>query len=63
MQENELISTEEFARPLMVKPQTIRRAHCLQGHYFGAVPVKLPNGFLAWHKDDQLRLLQGSKAA
>jgi len=42
------IDTLEAADRLRIKPQTIRRALCLSGHYLGLKPVKLPNGRLLW---------------
>lgn len=42
------LDTTEAAAELRVKPQTIRRALCLQGHYLGLRPVKLGNGRLLW---------------
>ena len=43
-------------------PQSLRRALCLQGHYFGIRPVKLPNRMLAWPAESIERLLSGEKA-
>jgi len=53
------ISTIEFAKYLGVQPSTIRRAHCLQGHYCGIKPIKLPNRILLWSADEITRLLSG----
>ena len=52
----------EAAAVLRVKPQTLRRALCLQGHYFGMRPVKLPNGRLLWDAADLDRLTAGEVA-
>lgn len=44
-------TTEELARRLGLRPQTLRAALCRNGHYFGLRPVKLPNGRLLWPAD------------
>ena len=48
---------------LHIKPQTLRRALCLQGHYFGIRPRKLPSRFLAWPAEAIDRLTAGEEAA
>lgn len=50
------ISTEELARDLRLKPQSLRAALCRDGHYFGLRPRKLPNGRLLWPADALQRL-------
>lgn len=40
------VSTEKLAELLGVKPQTVRRAICVDGDYLGLIPCKLPNGRL-----------------
>lgn len=57
------LDTAEAAAVLRVKPQTLRRALCLQGHYFGMRPVKLPNGRLLWDAADLDRLTEGEGVA
>ena len=42
------LSTEELARLFGVQAATIRRAHCMNGHYLGLRPTKLNNGRLRW---------------
>ena len=42
------LSSEQLAQLLGVQPGTVRRGHCLNGHYLGLRPVKLPNGRLRW---------------
>ena len=42
------LSTERLAVLLGVQPGTVRRGHCLNGHYAGLVPTKLHNGRLRW---------------
>lgn len=44
-------TTEELARRLGLRPQTLRAALCRNGHYFGLRPTKLPNGRLLWPAD------------
>ncbi|TYC62096.1 DNA-binding protein [Zoogloea oleivorans] len=41
-------STETFAQRHGVQPGTVRNALYTKGSYFGAVPIKLPNGRLRW---------------
>jgi hypothetical protein len=44
------LTTEEFARGLGVKAHTVRRGLCVNGHYLGVRPIKLPNRRLLWPK-------------
>ena len=53
------LDTAEAVDLLRIRPQTLRRALCLQGHYFGMRPVKLPNGRLLWDAADLDRLRDG----
>jgi len=57
------LSTEELAARLAVKPTSIRSAYCRHGHYFGLVPVKLPNRRLLWDPDEVAALTAGKVAA
>ena len=57
------LSTEQAAAALHIKPQSLRRALCLQGHYFGIRPIKLPNRMLAWPAEGIERLLSGEETA
>lgn len=41
-------STEKFAEIHLVKPETVRRSYCLNGHYFHIRPKKRLNGRLCW---------------
>ena len=43
-------NTEEFAKQYKVKPATVRRSLCLNGHYMGVTPLKMPNYRLLWPK-------------
>ncbi|MBT9496642.1 MAG: hypothetical protein IV103_05035 [Zoogloea sp.] len=45
---------------LSIKPESIRRAHCVNGEYLGIIPRKLPNGRLIWPGDAVRRLLSES---
>ena len=38
------LSTNDFAERLGVRPDTVRRSICVNGHYLGIKSVKLPNG-------------------
>lgn len=56
------LDTAEAADRLRIRPQTLRRALCVRGHYYGAKPTKLPNGRLLWDAADLDRLLTGEVA-
>lgn len=42
------VSTADFAKINLVKPQTVRKSYCVCGHYNGIRPEKLANGRLSW---------------
>jgi hypothetical protein len=42
------LTTEKLAELVGVKPESVRRGYCVNGHYLGLVPVKLLNGRLLW---------------
>ncbi|QSN60451.1 DNA-binding protein [Caballeronia sp. M1242] len=46
-----LLSTEELAAQLTLRPQSIRKRYCQTGAYFCLRPVKMPNGRLMWPAD------------
>ena len=48
----ETISTKELAKIFGVKAQTIRWNLSQYGHYLGLQPLKMPNGFLRWKKNE-----------
>lgn len=50
------LDTAEAADRLRIRPQTLRRALCMQGHYYGMRPTKMPNGRLLWDSADLDRL-------
>ena len=45
------VTTEELAELFGVKPSTLRRGLCVNGHYLEIKPVKLSNGRLLWPTD------------
>lgn len=47
------LPTEQLAALIGVKPATIRRGLCVDGHYLGLVPVKLANGRLIFYIANQ----------
>lgn len=57
------ISTEELAAGCLVNPNSIRVNLCRNGHYFGLVPDKLPNGRLAWPADWREKMIPGTRKA
>jgi hypothetical protein len=52
-----LLSTDELAALLVLRPQSIRKRYCQTGAYFGLRPVKLPNGRLLWPADSLEQLM------
>lgn len=59
---SEFILTSELARLVRRATQTIRKAYCQTGHFFGIVPVKLGNRLL-WRVNDVAALLAGDVKA
>lgn len=47
----QMLTTEDLAIELCVKPQTIRASLCRSGHYMGMRPLKLPNRRLLWESE------------
>jgi hypothetical protein len=56
------LDTLEAAERLRIKPQTIRRGLCINGHYLGLRPIRLPNGRLLWDASAIDALLNGEVA-
>lgn len=56
------LDTLEAAERLRIKPQTIRRGLCINGHYMGLRPTRLPNGRLLWDANAIDSLLDGEVA-
>jgi len=57
MEDNLLISTKEVADLVRVESGTVRRAYCVDGHYLGLKPIKLPNKRLLWDKNEVNKLV------
>lgn len=57
---NYCLSTAEFAKRNLVKPQTVRKQHSATGSYFGVRPLPLPNRKLLW-PDDSIQHLVAKK--
>lgn len=45
------VPTSEFAESFGVKATTVHRNLCVNGHYMGIRPIKLPNGRLLWPEE------------
>ena len=60
-QDTSLLSTKEYAFLMHVESQTVRRSYCLNGHYMGLKPLKLPNGRLFWSKAEALHILEAAR--
>jgi len=56
---NRLLTTEELAAELGMKPQSIRKRYSQTGSYFHLRPVKLPNRRLRWPADAFEQLING----
>ncbi len=52
----DVITTEEFAKALLRRPQTIRKNYSRDGSCFGIRPIKV-GGFLLWQVSDVANLL------
>ncbi len=57
------INTDEFAKALGVQSQTIRRGFCVNGHYLGIKPKKMPNRRLLWPVDKLQEVLSAESEA
>lgn len=53
------LSTDEAAQILRVRPQTLRRALCVNGAYCGIRPIKGPNRLLYWPAEEIEALVSG----
>ena len=42
------MTTEELAKLMGIKADSVRHSLCTRGHYAGLVPLRLPNGRLLW---------------
>ncbi len=54
-----MVSTRGLADIFDCKPDTIRRGLCVNGHYLGIKPTKLPNGRLLWPTAPAYEMLEG----
>jgi len=54
-----MMTTAQLAAQLGLQPDSIRRAVCRDGSYYGLVPQKLPNGRLFWSADAVAQLKNG----
>ena len=61
MRIDDRITTEQVARLLGVTPGTVRRGLCVNGHYLGLRPIKLPNRRLLWPGDALRRVIEGAE--
>ncbi len=52
------IPTYDFACTFGVKSTTIHRNLCVNGHYMGIRPIKLPNGRLMWSKEEIQHIIE-----
>lgn len=55
-------TTNEAAAIIRRKPQTLRRNLCVNGHFAGIRPFKLPGGGLLWPADEIDALASGEVA-
>ena len=55
-----IMSTEQLAALLHLKPQSIRKRYCETGTYYSLRPVKLANGRLIWPADAMSSLTKGA---
>ena len=55
------LSTKEFALELHVKDESVRRSLCVNGHYMGIRPIKLPNGRLLWPVSEIKKMFKSAR--
>lgn len=58
-QNQKWLTTEELAKKFRRNAKTARRSYCVNGHWMGLVPRKLPNRMLLWSAEEAERLLTG----
>jgi hypothetical protein len=61
MRIDDRITTEQVAKLFGVTPGTVRRGLCVNGHYLGLRPIKLPNRRLLWPGDALRRVMAGAE--
>lgn len=60
---HETLSTDQVAELFGVLPQSVRHALTVKGDYCGIRPVKRPNRFLAWPREQVEAVLRGERPA
>jgi hypothetical protein len=60
--ETSYLTTRELAELLRVEAATIRRGLCVNGHYMGLKPLKLPNRRLLWSGNKSKKVIQPETA-
>jgi hypothetical protein len=55
------LPTNEFAREIGVKPQTLRKHISQNGDYFGVKPEKMKNGKWSWPASGRSALVRGAR--
>lgn len=58
METAQYLTTRELADLYRVRPQTILRSLCLNGHYLSIKPIKLPNHRNLWPKPESLSVIK-----
>ena len=58
MEQKTYITTSQYADAVGVQGASIRHGLCINGHYLGLRPIKLPNGRLLWPADGVQKILQ-----
>ena len=58
METEKYLVTRELADFYRVKPQTILRSLCINGHYLNIRPITLPNGRKLWPKPESLSAIK-----
>lgn len=59
MIKRQMYSTEEAAKLLGVRPNTMWHSLSMRGHYLGLRPVRMPNRYLRWDAETVNKLAQG----
>ena len=58
----QFLSTNELANLYRIKPDSIRRSLCVNGHWLGMRPLKAENGRLLWSADESVGKLKTGQA-
>ena len=62
MENQEYLPTNQMAPSLGIKPATMIRSLCVNGHYLGMIPIKLPNNRLLWPRAGLDRIFNQAKS-